>query len=195
MDPNIDTGDRARKNILNDQMKHSKGFDSEVKHYLRTPADRTYRFLIGAIDRYLEIDRMERSRKAQMQGREREKDNKQALGAVAPAGDSRNSGGYPAGTASTLASRSPPPCIAFQTGERQKGKGQTVRSHQSLGFRASGSQGTPERVLPVIWRQRKGTRQSHRKRKEGETFATFFSQSPAVECSWRLPGLVQYGQM
>ena len=87
MDPNIDTGDEALKNILYDQMKHSKAFDSAVKHYLRTPAGRAYRFLIGAIDRYLEIDRMERSRKAQMQGHEREKDNKQALGAVAPAGE------------------------------------------------------------------------------------------------------------
>ena len=40
---------------------------------------------------------MERSRKAQMQGHEREQDNTQALGAVAPDGDSKHSGGYPCG--------------------------------------------------------------------------------------------------
>ena len=68
MDPNIDIRDDALKNILYDQMKESQAFDSEVKDYLRTPADRAYRFLIGAIDRYLEIDRMERSQKAQLHG-------------------------------------------------------------------------------------------------------------------------------
>jgi hypothetical protein len=122
MDPNVDIGDEALKNILYDQMKQPKAFDSEVKHYLRTPADRTYRFLIGAIDRYLDIDKMERNRKAQLQGQERERDQKQALGAVAPASDSRSGGGYPAGTPPAPATRSPPPCIGFQTGECQKGK-------------------------------------------------------------------------
>ena len=122
MDPNIEIGDEALKTILYDQMKQSKAFDSEVKHYLRTPADRTYRFLIGAIDRYLDIDKMERSRKAQMQGQEREKGQKQALGAAAPASDSRSGGGYPAGTPPDPATRKPPACIMFQTGECQKGQ-------------------------------------------------------------------------
>ena len=114
MDPNIDIGDEALKNILYEQIKQSKALDSEVKHYLRTPADRTYRFLIGAIDRFLELDRMDRNRKAQVLGQERDKDNKQALGAVTAASDARRSGGYPAST--------PPPCISFQTGECQRGK-------------------------------------------------------------------------
>jgi hypothetical protein len=57
---------------------------------------------------------MDRNRKAQVLGQERDKDNKQALGAVTAASDAKRSGGYPAST--------PPPCISFQTGECQRGK-------------------------------------------------------------------------
>ena len=62
MDPNVEIGDEALKNILYEQMKQSKVFDSEVKHYLRTPADRNYQFLMRALDRFLALDRMERNR-------------------------------------------------------------------------------------------------------------------------------------
>ena len=69
MDPNIDSGDEALKNILCEQMRNSKVSDSEVRHYLRTPSDRTHRFLTCSIDRLLELDRMDRDRKAQTQGK------------------------------------------------------------------------------------------------------------------------------
>ena len=87
VDPNVDIGDAALEHILYKQMKHSVAFDSEVQHYLRTPADRTYRLLVSAIDRFMELDRMDRNRKAQAQGQEREKSNTVALTAASPEKD------------------------------------------------------------------------------------------------------------
>ena len=61
MDPNVDIGEEALKHILYEQMKESNIFDSEVKHYLRTPTDRSYQFLRRALDCYLALDRIEES--------------------------------------------------------------------------------------------------------------------------------------
>ena len=80
-------------------MKHSVAFDSEVKHYVRTPSDRTYRLLMSATGRFLELDRMDRNRKAQVQGQKRGRTNKVALTAASPEKDPRSSGGYPAAAA------------------------------------------------------------------------------------------------
>ena len=66
MDPYVDIGDEALKHILYEQMKHSVAVDSEVKRYLRTPADRDYQFLMRALDRFLALDRMERNRTTQL---------------------------------------------------------------------------------------------------------------------------------
>ena len=62
-------------------MEQSTVFDSEVSRYLRTLADRTYQFLMRSTDRYLELGRMERTRKAQIFGQERDRSTR--VGAVA----------------------------------------------------------------------------------------------------------------
>ena len=95
MDPNVDVGGEVLPHLLYEQMKHSAAFDSEVKHYLRTLADGTYRVLMSANDRYLELDRMGRHRKAQLQGQERDKSNKVALTAASPEKDTKRSGVTP----------------------------------------------------------------------------------------------------
>ena len=41
MDPTVASRDEDLKNILYEQMKHSKAVDSEVKHDLRTRAERS----------------------------------------------------------------------------------------------------------------------------------------------------------
>ena len=71
MDPNVDVGDEALKNILDQPMKLPKVFDSEVKHHLRTPAGRNYQLLMRALDRYVALDRMERNRTTQLLKQER----------------------------------------------------------------------------------------------------------------------------
>ena len=187
MDPDIDIGDEALKNILYEQIKQSKALDSEVKHYLRTPADRTYRFLIGAIDRFLVLDRMDRNRKAQVLGQERDKDNKQALGAVTAASDAKRCGGYPAST--------PPPCISFQTGECQKGKDCRCSHVRASESELEDLKTRRNAFYQGIAEKRKKQRQNQRKRKggresspcSGERFARGF-----VHC---LQELGHYGEV
>ena len=99
MDPNVDIGNEALRHVLYEQMTQSKTFDSEAKRYMRTPSDRAYRFLVSSIDRYLELDRMDRSRREHMLGPERGKATKVALTASSPDKDAKRSGGFPASTA------------------------------------------------------------------------------------------------
>ena len=132
MDPNVDIGDEALKHILYEQMKHSVAFDSEVKHYLRTPADRAHRFLMSAIDRLLELDRVDRNRKAQVQGQERGQSNKVALTAASPENDQKGSGGYPATVVPTTTPKKAPLCIWLQTGESRKEKLATTTMSRCL---------------------------------------------------------------
>ena len=44
LDPNIEIKDEALKSILYEQMNNSLAFDSEVRHYLRAPEHKSYRF-------------------------------------------------------------------------------------------------------------------------------------------------------
>ena len=77
MDPSIDMKDEAL--ILYEQMKNSPAFDSEVKHYLRTDDDRTYTFSLRAIERFLQQDRLDRSRWSQLQQQDHAKNIRHAL--------------------------------------------------------------------------------------------------------------------
>ena len=73
MDPNVDAGEEPCRTYFTNRSRGSKVFDSEMKHYLRTPSGRSYQFLIRAIERYLELDRVEKSREAQVQQQDRER--------------------------------------------------------------------------------------------------------------------------
>ena len=59
----VDSGDEALEHMLYEQMSHPKALGSVVKHYLRTPSDRAYRFLMSSVDRFVELGRVDRNRK------------------------------------------------------------------------------------------------------------------------------------
>ena len=122
MDPNVEIGDEALKNILYEQMKQSKVFDSEVKHYLRTPADRNYQFLMRALDRFLALDRMERNRTTQLVEQERDRAPKKPAAANVARGDDKGSGGNPPAASSPPPQRRKLACIDVQTGECPNGR-------------------------------------------------------------------------
>ena len=121
MDPHVVIGDEALKYILHERGTQSEAFGSEVKHDLRALGDMTYRLLMSATDRYLDLDRLDRNRKAQTQGQEWEKSTTVALIAASLEKDAKRSGGYPASSTAPSAPKKPPPCIMFQTGECLKG--------------------------------------------------------------------------
>ena len=71
--------------------------------------------MIRAIDRYLELDRMEKHRKAQVQQQDRERAAKPMSVVAAAEADANAGGGTPGGSVSTPATttRKPLPLIAF----------------------------------------------------------------------------------